>query len=437
MSSAFDRWGGPAWAFQSKADAFYDISDGSSLSSGNLDLAGTLDVTGAVTLDSTAEITGTLTQTGVATFAAEPIVAIDSATTAAVVDGLTVRVTSTGTPAAGLGTAIVFESENDAPATHEAGRIEVDWATVTAASEDSDMRFDVYDGGTKVTPLAIIGATPQVTVTGQLGVTSIATFNAEPVVAIDSAVTAAVVDAMTLRVTSTGTPAAGLGAGLVFDLENDAPATHEAARIEVDWETETAASEDSDMRFQVYDGGSLVTPLAIVGSTPEVNVTGNLGVTAGVDLNEGSRQFQLNATTVTVTSSELKALAGTNKTLVAAPGAGFSHLLQFAIFSYDAGAVGYTVQADEDLRILYGVGGNNASVVCLGDNNTGGIDFTGTTDKVARIPSTFPADTAATDQGWEDNKALVLDNVGAGEWDDGDGELDITCFYYTIANPSA
>jgi hypothetical protein len=123
------------------------------------------------------------------------------------------------------------------------------------------------------------------------------------------------------------------------------------------------------MRFDVYDGGSKVTPLAIVGATPEVNVTGNLGVTAGVDLNEGSRQFQLNATTVTVSSAELLALAAANKTLVAAPGAGYSHILQFAIFSYDAGASGYTVQADEDLRILYGVGGNNASVVCLGDNH--------------------------------------------------------------------
>jgi hypothetical protein len=65
------------------------------------------------------------------------------------------------------------------------------------------------------------------------------------------------------------------------------------------------------------------------------------------------------------------------------------------------------------------------------------VTTTGTTDKVARVPGVFPADTAATDQGWEDNKALVLDQVGAGEWDTGDGELDITCFYYTIANPSA
>jgi hypothetical protein len=165
MSSVNDLWGGPSWAFQTKADATYDLLEGATLdTSGNLTLVGALDVQG-ITNDLT------LTQTGVATFAVEPIVAIDQAGTNAVVDAMTLRVTSTGTPAAGLGVALVFETENDAPATHEAGRIEVDWATETAASEDSDMRFDVYDGGSKVTPLAIIGATPSVLVTGNLDVT--------------------------------------------------------------------------------------------------------------------------------------------------------------------------------------------------------------------------------------------------------------------------
>jgi hypothetical protein len=158
MSSVREMWGSPAWMFQSKADAFYDLSGGSTLSSGNLDLAGTLDVTGAATFDSTVTITGTLTQTGVATFAVEPIVAVDDANNNTTVDLLTLRHTTSGTPAASLGGALVFDLENSTPAVHEAGRIEVDWETVTAASEDSDMRFQVYNGGTKVTPLSLIGA---------------------------------------------------------------------------------------------------------------------------------------------------------------------------------------------------------------------------------------------------------------------------------------
>lgn len=322
MSSTRDRWGGPSWAFQDKEDAFYDLSGGSTLdSSGNLDLGGTLDVTGAVTFDSTLAVTGASTLTGVVTFSAEPIIAIDSAATNTVVDAATFRVTSTGTPAAGLGVGLVFELENDTPATHEAARIEVDWATETAGSEDSDIRFDVYDGGSKITALSLIGADA-----------GAATFNGE--------------------------------------------------------------------------------------------ITANAGV------NHGSPNVVRKSATVSVSSAELKGLAASPKTLVADPAAGVILLFRYAVISYIAGATGYTVQADEDLMIEYS-GGTDVAVVCLADNNTGGIDFTGTTSKRAFVPSTWPGDTAAVSQ-LTDAKGFQLDQVGAGEWDDGDGTVEVFIVYDEI-----
>ena len=69
--------------------------------------------------------------------------------------------------------------------------------------------------------------------------------------------------------------------------------------------------------------------------------------------------------------------------------------------------------------------------VVLCDNNTGGIDFSGTTSKQILVPSAFPADTMATLTAVL-GQALQLDQVGAGEWNDGDGALNITTVYDLI-----
>lgn len=64
MSSNYDRWKSPAWMFQSKADAVYDLLGGATFSGSDLDLAGTLDVTGATVLDSTLQVDGAATLNG-------------------------------------------------------------------------------------------------------------------------------------------------------------------------------------------------------------------------------------------------------------------------------------------------------------------------------------------------------------------------------------
>lgn len=221
MSAQRDRWGNIAWLYQrSKADAVYDLLGVTfAEASGNLDLPGTLDVTGAVTLDST------LSVAGVPTFAAEPIVAIDSAVTNAVVDALTLRATSTGTPTAGLGPGVVFESENSTPAVHEQARIEVDWAVNTADSEDSDMRFYCYDGGAKTLMASLIGATPEVVIPVNLDVDAVIDLKGDGtnVIVLDTAAT------NFFKITATGQGGVTLDATL-----NTAPANTFLGYVKVD-----------------------------------------------------------------------------------------------------------------------------------------------------------------------------------------------------------
>jgi hypothetical protein len=131
-----------------------------------------------------------------------------------------------------------------------------------------------------------------------------------------------------------------------------------------------------------------------------------------------------------ITNAQLLALAATQVLLTETPPTTHAIVLKYAVFSYIAGDTGFTVQTDEDLIIEY-TGGTDASLVCLADNDTGGIDFTGTTSKQILVPSAFPADTMATLTAVL-GEALQLDQVGAGEWNLGNGCLNVTVVYDVI-----
>jgi hypothetical protein len=131
-----------------------------------------------------------------------------------------------------------------------------------------------------------------------------------------------------------------------------------------------------------------------------------------------------------ITTAQLLALRATPVLLTETPPASHMIVLKYAVFSYVAGDTGYTVSTDRDLMIEY-TGGTDASLVCLCDNNTGGIDFTGTTSKQILVPSAFPADTMATLAGVL-GEALQLDQVGSAEWTLGNGALNVTVVYDVI-----
>lgn len=129
--------------------------------------------------------------------------------------------------------------------------------------------------------------------------------------ATDDAVTATVTDILQLNHSSSGTPAASFGTGLLFTGESTTTDNRNMARIQAIWTTATDASRATSLQFQtVTAAGSLTTQMTIdgVGITTLVNnlilsVAGN-----GLSIKEGS-----NATMGTATLSGGTIVVSTNK----------------------------------------------------------------------------------------------------------------------------
>jgi hypothetical protein len=128
---------------------------------------------------------------------------------------------------------------------------------------------------------------------------------------------------------------------------------------------------------------------------------------------------------VAITSPELLALRATPKTLVAAPAAGY--VLEFlgAVLLLDATATAY-VESSANLAVRY----ENGSGAKVSDDieATGFIDQTADTLTTARPKA--DAIVAATGSA---AKALVLHNIGAGEYTTGTGVMRVKVRYAIYA----
>lgn len=124
---------------------------------------------------------------------------------------------------------------------------------------------------------------------------------------------------------------------------------------------------------------------------------------------------------VSLSSSDILALRATPKTLVAAPGSG--KILQFlgATLLLDATATAY-IESSANLGIKYTDG--SGVQVCETVEATGFIDQTTDTATFAR-PKLDPI---VAKTGCE-NKALVLHNLGAGEYTTGTGTMRVKIEY--------
>jgi len=93
----------------------------------------------------------------------------------------------------------------------------------------------------------------------------------------EDAVTNAVTNVVTINHSSTGTPAAGFGAGLLFTLESATVANREAALIATDWETAADATREAALVFSVYDHAAAYECLRMdgVGSVPRLGFFGH------------------------------------------------------------------------------------------------------------------------------------------------------------------
>jgi hypothetical protein len=110
----------------------------------------------------------------------------------------------------------------------------------------------------------------------------------------ETAATNTVIDVARFEARSTGTPATGIGAGLLFAVETAANNFEIGARIEAITTDVTGASEDFDLVFRTMAAGAAAAERMRIGSTGLVNVT----------------SLAIGGTTITSTAAELNFMDG-------------------------------------------------------------------------------------------------------------------------------
>lgn len=154
------------------------------------------------------------------------------------------------------------------------------------------------------------------------------------------------------------------------------------------------------------DSGT-VTPSAgtvtIAGTAGQI-ATAGAGSTVTLSLNEGVPRIA----EVTLTSTEVKALAATQQTLVAAPGAGKAIMFLGASLKLNYGGTNAFTESSVTLGIKY----TDDSGVQVSST----IEATGFIDQTAdTFTSAIPAADAIVAASAAENQALVLDNLGGSE----------------------
>ena len=163
------------------------------------------------------------------------------ATTNVVTDMISMDHTTSGTVAAGFGSGIRFDLE-DAGGSEEQASIDASLSTVTDGSEDADIIFRQNSVGGIVETVRIVG-TQSATASSLLRMTGTTTE------------TDGVVDVLEILL-NTGTPAAGFGAGISFQLE-DAGGNEEQASIDVIMDDPADGIEDVSMAFNIQRNGTI------------------------------------------------------------------------------------------------------------------------------------------------------------------------------------
>jgi hypothetical protein len=89
---------------------------------------------------------------------------------------------------------------------------------------------------------------------------------------VETSATNTVIDVARLEARSTGTPASGIGASLLFATETDVGNSEIGARIEAITTDVTSGSEDFDLSFKVMAGGAAATEVMRVASNKRVGI---------------------------------------------------------------------------------------------------------------------------------------------------------------------
>ncbi|MFT4900472.1 MAG: hypothetical protein ACI9U0_002276 [Flavobacteriales bacterium] len=88
----------------------------------------------------------------------------------------------------------------------------------------------------------------------------------------EAASTNSVLDILTITAESSGTPAAGIGAGIVFEIEDALTVSEEQGRINVELDDVSNGSEDATMTFDINQGGTMTEVMRIDGTDGYVGI---------------------------------------------------------------------------------------------------------------------------------------------------------------------
>lgn len=182
------------------------------------------------------------------------IITIDepSSATNTVVDIVKISHSTSGTAAAGIGTGLAFEGEDDGGAVQVGMTLDMVSTDVTAASEDYDFVLGLMDGGTASAERFRVDS-------GGIITQSAAT-----------AATNAVVDVVNISHATSGTADDGIGSGVIFTQETAAANTEVLASIDVIASDVSDATEDGEIIFSTMTAGAAATEKMRIHDTGEV-----------------------------------------------------------------------------------------------------------------------------------------------------------------------
>lgn len=232
----------------------FSSADGN-LTLGDSGLAGNRTI---VALNSTSNALLTLSANNGATLstlsAGGNLVDVTTTTTNTVEYNFNIRIQSTGTPANGIGTGIGFQVETAAGNIEAGGTIEVVANDVSAGAEDFSLSIKLMRDGAAATERFKLSS-----LLGYAGISngvSIGNPDRQLHIINEESSTNTSLPLIRMSRKSSGTPAAGIGTGIEFQVETSAGNDEVGALIEAITTDVTAGTEDFDLSLKVMAGGA-------------------------------------------------------------------------------------------------------------------------------------------------------------------------------------
>ena len=208
----------------------------------------------SLAIESTGELT--LKNSGVIDNTVNGTVKIDepSSATNTAVSILTVGHSTDGTAAAGIGTSIDFETEDDGGATQVGMSLTALTTSAAAATEAYDFVVELMAGGTAVAERLRVASDGLMTFVNSGTISNVA--NGTMTIDEPSSATNTVIDILTVTHSTSGVAASGIGTAIAMQTEDNGGAVQTGVQLAAIASTTTAGSEDYSFKISTMAGGT-------------------------------------------------------------------------------------------------------------------------------------------------------------------------------------